>query len=73
MTVEANSICVGKCYVTYKREVRRVLEIEGQRLTYVARAKLAFPSWDRELWRVTTTEVFAQDVEREVPCDAPAP
>jgi hypothetical protein len=73
MTVETNSICVGRCYVTHKREVWRVLNLEGRRLTYVARGKLAFPSWDQEMWRVTTTEAFAKDVEREVPCDWPTP
>ena len=71
MTVEANSICVGRCYVTHNREVRKVLEIDGQKLTYVARGKMAFPSWDREIWRLTTMETFARDVEREVPCDEP--
>lgn len=73
MTVEANSICVDRCYLTHKREVRKVLEIEGDRLTYVVRGKLAFPAWDREMWRVTTTDTFAKDVEREVPCERLAP
>ncbi len=69
MTVEAYSISVGRCYVTHTSEVRKVLEIDGQTLTYVARGKLAFPSWDREMRRSTTKETFARDVEREVPCD----
>jgi hypothetical protein len=69
MTVETCSICVGQCYLTHKREVRKVLAVEGDRITYVVRGKLAFPAWDRELWRVTTTDAFAKDVEREVPCD----
>jgi hypothetical protein len=73
MTVEASSISVGRCYVTWKREVRKVLEIEGGRVTYVTRGKLAFPVWDREMWRVTTTDTFARDVEREVPCDSLIP
>jgi hypothetical protein len=55
--------------VTHNKEVRQVLEIEGQKLTYVARGKLAFPAWDHDLWRLATTETFARDVEREVPCD----
>ncbi len=70
MTVEVHSISVGRCYVTYKREVRKVLQIEGERVTFVTRGKLAFPVWDREMWRVTTTDTFARDVEREVPCDS---
>lgn len=69
MTVEASMICVGRCYVTHNREVRKVLEIKGQQLTYVTRGKLAFPSWDREMWRLTTTDTFAREIEREVPCD----
>jgi hypothetical protein len=68
MPVEAKAISVGRCYVTHAREVRKVLEIEGQKLTYVARGKMAFPAWDREMRRVTTTETFAFDADREVPC-----
>jgi len=73
MPVEASSLCVGRCYLTHAREVRKVLEIEGQKLTYVARGKLAFPTWDRDMRRATTPESFAKEVEREVPCDWRAP
>lgn len=73
MMVEAKSVCIGRCYVTHDREVRKVLDIEDVRLTYVTRGKLAFPSWDQELWRVTTRDAFASEVEREVPCDWSAP
>ena len=73
MMVEASSISVGRCYVTPSREVRKVLELDGQKLTYVSRGKLAFPSWDKEMYRQTTRETFARDVEREVPCDWHAP
>jgi hypothetical protein len=69
MAVEVGSLSVGRCYVTHQREVRKVLEIDGAKLTYVARGKLAFPSWDLEMRRSTTAETFARDVEREVPCD----
>jgi len=68
MAVETNSIGVGRCYVTHASEVRKVLEIDGQKLTYVVRGKMAFPSWDREMRRSTTMEIFARDVEREVSC-----
>lgn len=71
--IEANSIGVGRCYLTPNREVWKVLELDGQKLTYVARGKLAFPTWDEELRRHTTRETFARDVEREVPCDWHAP
>ncbi len=73
MAVEANLICVGRCYATHSREVRKVLEIDGEKLTYVVRGKLAFPVWDHEMRRLTTMETFARDVEREVPCDSHAP
>jgi hypothetical protein len=69
MAVEASSISVGRCYVTHDREVRKVLEIDGAKLTFVARGKLAFPTWDREMRHTTTREAFAREVEREVPCD----
>ena len=73
MMVDVNSISVGRCYVTANREVRQVLELDGQKLTYVARGKMAFPAWDQELQRHTTKDTFARDVEREVPCDWHAP
>jgi hypothetical protein len=73
MMVDVNSISVGRCYVTPNREVRQVLELDGQKLMYVARGKLAFPAWDQEMQRHTTKETFARDVEREVPCDWRAP
>jgi hypothetical protein len=69
MAVETKSICAGRCYVTHASEVRKVLEIDGQKLTYVVRGKMAFPSWDPEMRRSTTTELFAREVEREVTCD----
>jgi len=53
--------------------VRQVLALDGQKLTYVARGKLAFPAWDSELQRHTTKDTFARDVEREVTCDWRAP
>ena len=73
MPVPASLIGIGRCYVAHRGEVLKVLEIEGQKLTYVARGKLAFPAWDQEMRRVTTKETFARDVEREVPCDWHAP
>lgn len=71
--VEVNSIGVGRCYVTPNREAWKVLELDGQKLTYVARVKLAFPAWDKEMQRHTTRETSARDVEREVPYDWHAP
>ncbi len=69
MAVEPGSIVVGRCYATPSSEVRRVLEIEGQTVRYVVRGKLAFPSWDKNVWQSTSKESFAKEVSREVPCD----
>ena len=41
-------------------------------MTYVVRGKLAFPSWDRKLWRSTNRDLFAEQVKGEVPCDSRA-
>jgi len=69
MPIDPGSIIVGRCYATPMEEVRKVLEIKGVILTYVARGKMAFPSWDRDMWRCTTIGVFAKEVDREVASD----
>ena len=69
MPVQPSALDMGRCYVTHAGEVRKVLQIEGQKLVYVARGKMAFPVWDKEARRTTTREAFAVEAEREVPCD----
>ena len=69
MTIEPGSIFVGKCYATSNKEVRKVLEVDGKKVSYVVRGKMAFPAWDKESWHATTRETFASEVNREVPCD----
>ena len=69
MTIVPGSIVVGRCYVTPSREVRRVLEVGTNTVTYVVRGKMAFPSWDKKTWQSTSKENFASEVSREVPCD----
>jgi hypothetical protein len=69
MAIEPGSILVGRCYATPPGEVRRVLEVDRQSVTYVVRGKLAFPSWDKRAWQSTSKESFAREVSREVPCD----
>jgi hypothetical protein len=69
MTVESRSISVGKCYSTAKLEVRKVMEIDGQSLSYVVRGKMAFPSWDRQSWHSANRQTFAAEVDNEVPHD----
>ena len=69
MPISAGSIRLGHCYATAGNAVRKVLEIDGMSVTYVMRGKLAFPTWDRRQWQMTTCEAFAREVAREVPCD----
>jgi hypothetical protein len=69
MTVESRSISVGKCYSAAKLEVRKVMEIDGQSLSYVVRGKMAFPSWDRQSWHSANRQTFAGEVDNEVPHD----
>jgi hypothetical protein len=69
MTVEIGSIAVGKCYSTTKLEVRKVMEIDGQSVSYVLRGKMAFPSWDRLAWHSASRQTFAGEVDTEVPHD----
>ena len=63
MAIRYASIAVGKCFTTPTNEVRRIVKIDGMRVTYVTRGKMAFPSWDRHSW------LFATEVSGEVPCD----
>ncbi len=69
MTIVPGSIVVGRCYVTPSREVRQVLEVGTNTVTYVVRGKMAFPYWDKKTWQSTSKENFASEVSREVPCD----
>jgi hypothetical protein len=69
MAIRYASIAVGKCYMTSTNEVRRIVKIDGMRVTYVTRGKMAFPSWDRHSWLFASKESFATEVSGEVPCD----
>jgi hypothetical protein len=69
MPISAGSIRLGHCYITPSNAVRKVIEIDGMAVTYVARGKLAFPTWDRRLWQTTDREAFAREVTQKVPCD----
>jgi hypothetical protein len=69
MPINAGSIRLGHCYATAGGEVRKVIEVQGEAVTYVVRGKLAFPTWDKEKWRTTARETFAHEVTREVPYD----
>ena len=67
--METGSILVGRCYATLTNDVRRVLAVDGQSVTYVVRGKMAFPSWDPNAWQSTNKQNFASEVRSEVPCD----
>ena len=69
MAIRSGSIAVGKCYATTTNDVRRILKIDGMRVTYVTRGKMAFPSWDRQSWMHASKEMFAIEVSGEVTCE----
>ena len=69
MPINAGSIRLGHCYATAGGDVRKVIEVQGDNITYVVRGKLAFPTWDRAKWHSVPRDWFATQVSREVPCD----
>jgi hypothetical protein len=69
MAIRSSALTVGRCYATSTNEVRRILQIDAMRVTYVLRGKMAFPAWDKESWLMATKESFALEVSEEVECD----
>lgn len=69
MGIAVDSIEVGKCYVTAMRQVRRVLEISGGKVKYQAQGKTAEGGGSSAEWVTIGDGKFANDAEREVPCD----
>ncbi len=69
MAIDSCSILVGRCFVTPDDDVRKVLELDRDSVTYVVRGKLAFPSWDTTAWKFTSKDVFASEVVSEVLSD----
>jgi hypothetical protein len=69
MPVSYGAIVVGKCFATPKNDVRKVLVIDRDSVTYVVRGKMAFPSWDPAAWQITSRDAFAKEVNAEVPSD----
>ena len=68
MAVNANSVATGKCYATSTTQVRRVLVIKGDQVTYEARGKKA----RKGIWGAKATSdraTFAAEVDREVSAD----
>ena len=68
MSVLAENIRVGRCYLTTDGRVRRALEVRPEGVRYSYRS---FPADPRRTWRsgALSIEAFAATVEREVPCD----
>jgi hypothetical protein len=69
MGIAINSVEVGKCYVTAMGQVRRVLEINGGKVKYQVQQKTAEGSGSSASITTVGDGRFANDVEREVPCD----
>ena len=69
MPFDPTTIAVGKCYVTLTGQVRKVQEIDGDRVKYVHRGKKATPGWETGQWRWASKSTFAADVDQEVACD----
>ena len=67
MTVDPARISIDKCYVTLTGQVRRVLGVTANDVTYEARGKKNKPfPWGGQ---ITVNRLkFANDVDREVPC-----
>ena len=67
MSVPAESVTVGKCFLTDGGQVRRILSVEAGKVTYEARgSKMIKGKWPAQ--RKASVERFAADVAREVPC-----
>jgi hypothetical protein len=66
--ISISEIGLNKCYLTALGQVRRVLKLGNGRVTYESRGKtVTGGSWGEQ--NTVADGRFAQDVEREVPCD----
>jgi hypothetical protein len=71
MAMHPSDVQEGKCYVTSKGQVRRVIKLEGDRVVYEARDADPKRQWRRPT-RIAKRDKFAAAAEREVPCDVDA-
>jgi hypothetical protein len=70
MPVEPHALHEGKCYATPDGEVRKVLKIAGNDVTYVPRTSASGREQPREGQETVVSVVtFAADVDRVVDCD----
>lgn len=66
MPISESKISEGKCFVTSTFQVRRVIAVNGDTVTYESRGKRARGWSSRQDAKKAT---FASAVEREVSCD----
>jgi hypothetical protein len=70
MSISSRSLHLGACYITTEKELRKIVEFDGNSLCYVVRGRMAYPSWDKQHWHSMTLQAFAAAVLREVSCDS---
>ena len=69
MAITPTSITIDKCYVTLTDQVRKVLQIDDEKVKYVSRGQKPTPNWAKKASRrLTTRTAFANEVDREVLC-----
>jgi hypothetical protein len=69
MPINAGSIKLGHCYATAGGALLKVIDVQGEMISYLIRDKLASPTWNTQKSRAATLQTFALEVAREVPCD----
>ena len=69
MPIDPSSIDAGNCYLTTTKQVRKVLEIDGDSVKFVPRGEKPTRDWEKGGWQVTTKNNFASEVDRQVTCD----
>jgi hypothetical protein len=68
MPISANEVAVGRCYSTALNQVRRVLKIENDEVTFEERSGTEFAG--SSLMRTTVGIArFVHEVDRQVPCN----
>ncbi|WP_206245841.1 hypothetical protein [Novosphingobium terrae] len=73
MPIPESSVVVGGCYETAEKQQRRVIKIQGDKVTYqswggnVQNTKGPLP------WIPVNIKKFAQDVEQAIACPADLP
>jgi len=71
MSVEIKSIKIGRCFVTRRGQVRKVINIEDGKVEYQTRGSKNVDLWNPGSTKAKrpTLEKFASDVDRAVRCD----